>query len=70
MILAQTSNARVFKLIFPVVVFSVFLNIPRFFETVIQYDTFEEILDDNTTVIIESIGYDVTPLRQNPDYVR
>ena len=70
MIQAQTTNSRVFKLIFPVFVFSVLLNISRFFETVIQYETFEEILDDNKTVIIESIGYDVTPLRKNPDYVR
>ena len=70
MIKAQTANARVFKLILPVLVFSVLLNIPRFFETVIQYETFEEILDDNTTVIIETIGYDVTPLRKNPDYIR
>jgi hypothetical protein len=54
---------------FPVKIQRIF-NIPRFFETVIQYDTFEEILDDNTTVIIESIGYDVTPLRKNPDYIR
>ena len=67
---SQTISFRVFKLISPVIIFSVVLNIPRFFETVVLYDSFVEVVDDNLTLTIETVSFDVTPLRQDPDYVR
>ena len=57
------------KLTLPVILFSIIINIPRFFETVIEYETFEATDDNNETVLIETAKYEVTNLRMNPDYI-
>ena len=67
---SKTTNFRVLKHISPVIIFSIILNIPRFFETVVIYESYKEINDDNQTVTVETFGLDVTPMRMDPDYVR
>ena len=59
----------VLKVILPIIIFSITLNIPRFFETTVVYLQ-ENFTENNSTIFNEIITYDVTPLRMNPDYVR
>ena len=52
--------------VIPVIIISILLNIPKFLETEILFIT--EINDNNET---ESyVTYDLTELRQDPDYIR
>ena len=69
----KNANAKVlqsvFKFLVPIVIFSVILNIPRFYETVIVTTTTNISIGLNTTIIEDTVTYDVTPLRMNPDYI-
>ena len=60
----------VFKFLVPIIMFSVVLNIPRFFETEILTSTRNITSDGNITFVVETVSYDVTPLRMDPDYIR
>ena len=60
----------VFKFLVPVIIFSVIINIPRFYETIIVTITTNATTADNETVLVETVTYDVTPLRMDPDYIR
>ena len=60
----------VLKILVPIIIFSVLLNIPRFYETVIVNFVQNVTTVNNATVLVETITYDVTPLRMNPDYIR
>ena len=62
--------SRVLTFICPVIIISVVINIPRFFETVITIETVNITTENNETVEEEKISYDITPLRMNPDYIR
>ena len=57
------------KVVVPIVVFSVMINIPRFYETMIVTTTTNITLEDNITIIAESVTFEITPLRMDPDYV-
>ena len=69
----KNANAKVMqtvtKFLVPVVIFSVLINIPRFYETVIVTSTINVTVDDNVTIREETVTYDVTPLRMDPDYI-
>ena len=58
-------RSRVLTYVIPVIIFSSILNIPKFLETEIMIITEVE---NNQTV--SSISYDLTDLRQHPDYIR
>ena len=55
---------------FPVIILSVLINIPRYFETVIISETVNITTADNKTVEEERVYYEVTPLRMDADYIR
>ena len=60
----------VFKFLVPVIMFNVLLNIPRFYETELLTSARNITSDGNITVLVETVYYDVTPLRMDPDYIR
>ena len=59
----------VFKFLVPIIIFSVILNIPRFYETMIVTTTTNITIDHNVTITEDTVTYDVTPLRMDPDYI-
>ena len=61
---------RVFGLIFLVIIFSLLINIPRFFETTIVKTTTNITFDDDETFEIEKVSFEVTPLRMDENYIR
>ena len=67
-------NANVAKSVFkfpvPIIMFSVLLNIPRFYETEILTSTRNLTSDGNITFVVETVSYYVTPLRMSPNYIR
>ena len=69
----KNANAKllqsVFKFLVPIVIFSVIINIPRFYETVIVTTTANITIGHNVTITEETVTYDVTPLRMDPDYI-
>ena len=62
-------NGRVFKYFLIVIIFSVFINSPRFLETRIVTESFKTNNSGSVEVIFHTT-YDVTNLRRNPDYIR
>ena len=60
---------RVFKYSLIVIIFSLIINVPRFFETQIIEET---LISNNSgqAEVISFITYDVTQLRRDPDYIR
>ena len=62
--------SRVFTFMCPVIIFSILINIPRFFETVIITETVNITTADNDTIEEEKVYYDVTPLRMDANYIR
>ena len=67
---AQNVPWRVLTFMVPVIILSVIINIPRFFETVIVSETVNITTADNKTVEEEKVYYEVTPLRMDVDYIR
>ena len=61
---------RVLTFMFPVIILSVLINIPRFFETVIISETVNITTAANETVEEERVYYEITPLRMNANYIR
>jgi hypothetical protein len=67
---AQNVPWRVLTFMVPVIILSVIINIPRFFETVIVSETVNITTADNETVEEERVYYEVTPLRMDADHIR
>ena len=67
---AHRVGCRVITFMFPVIILSVLINIPRFFETVIVSETVNITTADNETVEEERVYYEVTPLRMDANYIR
>ena len=63
--LGKSVNTRVMMYVIPVIILSVLLNVPKFLETELLFITETE---DNST--ISYVTYDLTDLRQDPDYIR
>ena len=65
----ENVNMRVFKYSLIVIIFSLIINFPRFFETQIVE---ESLISNNSgqAEVISFITYDVTQLRRDPDYIR
>ena len=55
---------------FLVIIFSLLINIPRFFETVIVKTMANQTFDNNQTFEVEKVSFDVTPLRMDENYIR
>ena len=51
----------------PVLILSTIINIPKFLEVEVVYQT--EVTEDNVTSV-ENISYEFTDLRMDPDYIR
>ena len=82
----STVNKRVIIYVVPVIVFSLVLNLPKFFETKIVYNTGKNAVDfslfkngsqASLQALLDllqngekSISYQMTSLRNNPDYIR
>jgi len=84
---SRTVNRRVFYYVFPVISFSIILNLPKFFETRIVFNevsdnqkyNFSSLFFSNVTTLedikmtlhpTQRITYEMTELRDNPDYIR
>ena len=67
---AHRVTNRVLSFMVPVIIFSVLINIPRYFETVIISETVNITTADNETVQEERVYYEVTPLRMDANYIR
>ena len=65
----ENVNFRLFKYVFSVTCFSGIINISRFFETEFVTKSINVTMDDS---VYEStkLGFDVTPLRRDPNYIR
>ena len=59
----------IFKFLVLIIIFSVLLNIPRFFKTEILTSNGIIASDGNITYLVETVSYDVTPLRMDPKYI-
>ena len=86
--LTQTRSVsrRVAIYVIPVIIFSIILNLPKFFETKIVYNSGKKQIDfslfkngsiENMEALMKllkkgenSISYEMTSLRNNPDYIR
>ena len=86
--LTKTSSVfrRVIIYVVPVIIFSVILNLPKFFETKIVYQSEQDLVDftmfknvsmENMEVLMKllqigenKVSYEMTSLRNNPDYIR
>ena len=86
--LTQTRSVsrRVAIYVIPVIIFSIILNLPKFFETKIVYNSEKKQIDfslfkngsiENMEALMKllkkgenSISYEMTSLRNNPDYIR
>ena len=82
----STVNKRVIIYVVPVIVFSLVLNLPKFFETKIVYNSGKNQIDfslfkngsiENMEALMKllkmgenTISYEMTSLRNNPDYIR
>ena len=67
----ENVNLRVFKYIFFVTIFSLIINISRFFETKFVTKSFNITSDSGDS--FESgtkLSFDVTTLRRDPNYIR
>ena len=51
----------------PVIVLSTIINIPKFLEVEVVYQT--DLTEDNETTV-HNISYEFTDLRMDPDYIR
>ena len=67
---AHKVGCRVLTFMFPVIILSILINIPRYFETVIVSETVNITTADNETVEEEKVYYEVTPLRLDANYIR
>ena len=67
---AHNVPLRVLTFMCPVIILSVLINIPRFFETVIVSETVNITTADNETIEEERFYYEVTPLRMDANYIR
>ena len=83
---ARSVSKRVTLYVIPVVIFSIILNLPKFFETQIVFNSGQHHVDfsmfkngsiDNIEAIKKllekgenTISYEMTSLRNNPDYIR
>ena len=62
-------NCRVFKYLFFITVLSVAVNVPRFFE-VVFVNVPLEVEDGENSTNQTKLGYELSDLRKNPDYIR
>ena len=83
---ARSVSRRVTIYVIPVIIFSALLNIPKFFETKIVYNSGQSPIDfsmfkngsigniEELMQILQkkenTISYEMTSLRNNPDYIR
>ena len=67
---AHRVTNRVLSFLVSVIIFSLLINIPRYFETVIISETVNITTADNETVQEERVSYDITPLRMDANYIR
>ena len=61
------TGSRVMNYFLPVLILSTIINIPKFLEVEVVYQT--EVTEDNVTSV-ENISYEFTDLRMDPDYIR
>ena len=62
----RSVTSRVLMYVIPVIVVSSIINIPKLLELELVYEEVESV--DNVTR--SSISYDLSELRQDPDYIR
>ena len=62
----RSVTSRVLMYVIPVILISTLINIPKFLELKLVYE--EDVTEDNVTSY--NISYDITELRQDPDYIR
>ena len=62
----RSVTSRVLMYVIPVIVISTIINIPKFLELELVY----EIGVDEDNVTSYTISYDLSELRQEPDYIR
>ena len=61
------TGSRVMNYFLPVLMLSTIINIPKFLEVEVVYQT--GVTEDNVTSV-ENISYEFTDLRMDPDYIR
>ena len=66
-ILGRRLGYRVMNYFLPVIVLSTLINIPKFLEVEVVYQTY--LTEDNVTSL-QNISYEFTDLRMDPDYIR
>jgi len=63
-------SLRLVQILLPVLLISVVVNLPRFFEVVTSMERRNVTIGGNVTEVQEFVTYDITQLRMAPDYIR